>query len=118
MRDTREVPIPGGDITTIQTGTDSTPTTVMPFDCEIMGVAWWCDKTIATSSDVDHQFDVEVNDADVSIDLHIKDGVAKGIGRFDAELFCAQGDAVVLKSQDQQNTASSHWYCTYIVKPR
>ncbi len=117
MRDTREVPISGGDITTIQTGTDSTPTTVLPFDCEVTGVAWWCDKTIATTSDVDHQFDVEINGSDVSIDLHIKDGVAQGIGYFDSPVYAAAGDAIVLKSQDQQNTASSHWYCTYIVKP-
>lgn len=118
MRDTREQAIPGGDITTIQTGTDSSPKTVMPYDCEIMGVAWWCDKTIATSSDIDHQFDVFLNGSDHSIDMHIKDGVAQGIGRFDAEMFAAQGDAIHLKSQDQQGTASSRWYCTYIVKPR
>ena len=118
MRDTREVPIPGGSIAAIETGSGASPTTVLPFDCEVTGVAWWCDKTIATTSDVDHQFDVKINGSDVSIDLHIKDGVAQGIGYFDKPVYAAAGAAITLTSQNQQITGSSAWYCTYIVKPR
>ncbi len=118
MRDIREVPIPGGSIATINTGSGASPTSVLPFGCEVIGVAWWCDKTIDVAGNADHQFDVKLNAVDQSIDLHIKDGVAQGIGYFDAELFAAAGDAITLTSQNQQITASSACYFTYIVKPR
>ncbi len=117
MRDIREVPIPGGSIAAINTGSGASPVTVLPFDCEVIGVAWWCDKTIATTSDVDHEFDVKINTVDQTIDLHIKDGVAQGIGYFDSPVYAAAGDSITLTSQNQQITASSAWYCTYIVKP-
>ncbi len=116
MRDTREVPIPGGSIATIDTGTTKSPLTVLPFGCEVVGVAWWCDKLIDVAGDADHTFDVFLNGSDVGIDLHIKDGVAQGIGYFDAEFFAAAGDGIQLLSNNDQFTALSAGYFTYIVK--
>ena len=118
MRDIREVPIPGGSIATINTGSAPSPITVLPFGCEVVGVAWWCDKTIDVAGNADHQFDVKLNAVDQSIDLHIKDGVAQGIGYFDAELFAAAGDGIRLISNNEQITAASACNFTYIVKSR
>lgn len=111
MRNTREVPLPAGTASGIE-GASTSSNVVIPFACEIIGIAWRTSVVL----DADHTMDITLNGSDSGADLQMPDTEQQGIAYLSEKLFPAEGDLFAMTSNSEQ-TAATNAFFTLIIVP-
>lgn len=116
MRNVLEIGIPFPSLDDINAGSVTTVERVVPFDCELVGVAAELTQAIAPAV---HSFDVLVNGAELATprDLEMFVGFLGGVVHLDGKVFLSKGDALSFSSNNEQTTADTDCIMAAIVRP-